>query len=135
MYFMRSYWKCRCECIKEHPVQDESTKLINEKSPDHVSGILKKKREKKQISLGFSKKTCFFGKVQFSLVFSKKKCFFLIFQKKGKKNSFHSYFRQKQYFFQKDCRFHLYFWERNWNNDWFLEKNRTFVDNKGMIWA
>jgi len=47
------------------------------KSDDHVSGILKKKREKKQISLGFSKKTCFFGKVQFSLVFSKKSVFFL----------------------------------------------------------
>ena len=36
---------------------------------------------------------------------------------------------KKADFFQKYCLFHLYFWERNWNNDWFLKKNRAFVEN------
>ena len=35
------------------------------KSDDHVSGILKKNREKNGNSLGFSKKTLFFIKIQF----------------------------------------------------------------------
>ena len=71
------------------------------KSPDHVSGILKKKLEKIWMTGGFSSKTLFFIKSQFSVVFSKKTRFFVFFLKKGKKTVFTRVFEKNEIFFRK----------------------------------